>query len=79
MYQTKTVQIKMDRGGYMPLVVEGRVFPNSDGSGQTWTDVEIHSVFWPGGGVVAEKNIADEHQVEDAFYEKVKHDDRGDI
>ena len=64
MSSRETVQVKMARGGYMSLVVEGRVY--SDG------DVEIESIKWPGGGKVADKNIADMTQVQDAFVEAVE-------
>ena len=72
MSSRETVQIKMARGGYMSLVVEGRVYPDSDGAGRKWTEVEIESIKWPGGGEVAEKNIANMSQVQDAFAEAVE-------
>ena len=56
----------------MSLVVEGRVYPDSDGAGRKWTEVEIESIQWPGGGEVADKNIADILQVKDAFVEAVE-------
>ena len=65
------VQVKMARGGCMKLDVEGRVYKDSDGAGQTWTDVEIKAICWPGGGEVKEKNIADITQVQEAYYEAV--------
>jgi hypothetical protein len=68
----ETVNVKMARGGYMSLEVEGRVYPDSDGAGRKWTEVEIESIQWPGGGKVAEKNIADMTQVQEAFAEAVE-------
>ncbi|MBE3145474.1 MAG: hypothetical protein IMZ61_16355 [Planctomycetes bacterium] len=61
------VQVEMVRGGFISLEVEGRIYPHRDGSGRQWTEVEIHSINWPGGGKVADKNIADITQVEEAF------------
>jgi hypothetical protein len=66
------VLIKMARGGYMNLEVEGRVYPDSDGAGRKWTEVEIDSINWPGGGKVADKNIADMSQVEEALEAALK-------
>jgi hypothetical protein len=62
-----TVKVKMARGGYMGLEVEGRSYSDGDGAGRKWTEVEINSINWPGGGKVADKNIADMAQVEEAF------------
>jgi hypothetical protein len=66
------VKIKMARGGYMNLEVTGTCHSDSDGSGRSWTEVEITGIFWPGGGKVADKNIADMTQVEEAFEEALK-------
>jgi hypothetical protein len=62
----------MARGGYMSLEVEGRVYPDSDGSGRKWTEIEIESIKWPGGGLVKDKNIADMEQVKEVFAEAVE-------
>ena len=59
----ETVNVKMARGEYMSLVVEGRVYSD---------DVEIDSIQWPSGGEVADKNIADMTQVQEAFAEAVE-------
>jgi hypothetical protein len=59
----ETVKVKMARGGFMSLVVEGRVYSD---------DVEIDSIQWPSGGEVADKNIADMTQVQEAFVEAVE-------
>jgi hypothetical protein len=66
------VAVEMARGGKMELEVEGRTYLDSDGSGRKWTDIEIESIKWPGGGEVKEKNIKDIHQVEDAFVEALE-------
>jgi hypothetical protein len=63
----ESVKVKMARGGFMQLDIEGRAYSDSDGAGQSWTEVEIDSIQWPGGGEVAEKNIADMDQVREAF------------
>jgi hypothetical protein len=68
----ETVQVKMARGGYLSLEVEGRVYSDGDGSGRKWTEVEIESINWPGGGKVKDKNIADMTQVQEAFAEAVE-------
>ena len=67
MSSTETIGVLMKRGGYVPLVVTGSVYKDTDGAGQSWTQVEVKSVQWPGGGRVAEKNITDMTQVEDDF------------
>jgi hypothetical protein len=67
-----TVQVKMARGGYMNLEIEGRSYQDGDGAGKSWTEVEIDSICWPGGGKVADKNIADMSQVEEAFERALK-------
>jgi hypothetical protein len=72
MSSSEKVNVKMARGGYISLVVEGRVYPDSDGAGRKWTEVEIEAIKWPGGGEVAEKNIADMTQVQEAFAEAVE-------
>ena len=64
-----SVKVKMKRGGFMHLEIEGRCQSDSDGAGQEWTEVEIDSIKWPGGGEVDEKNIADMDQVKEAFAE----------
>jgi hypothetical protein len=61
------LRVKMTRGGYVILEVEGRAYNNSDGAGRKWTEVEIDSITWPGRGKVADKNIADMAQVEEDF------------
>jgi hypothetical protein len=66
------VKVKMARGGYMTLTVEGRAYPDSDGAGAKWIEVEIESIKWPGGGEVADKNIADMDQVKEAFADAVE-------
>jgi hypothetical protein len=63
------VRVKMARGGYVNLEVEGRTYTSKDGAGQSLTEVEIDSVCWPGGGKVADKNIADWRQLKSAFLE----------
>jgi hypothetical protein len=57
------MNVKMARGGVMSLEVKGHVYQDSDGSGRKWQDVEIDSIEWPGGGKVADKNIADMEQI----------------
>lgn len=64
---SEEVKVKMTRGGYMTLTVEGHVYPDSNGAGEKWTEIEIDSIKWPGGGEVADKNIADMDQVREAF------------
>jgi len=56
------VKVKMARGGYMNLLVKGHVYSD---------DVEIDSIQWPGGGEVANKNISDMGQVQEAFSDAV--------
>jgi len=56
------VKVKMSRGGFMNLLVKGRVYSD---------DVEIDSIQWPGGGEVANKNISDIGQVQEAFSDAV--------
>jgi hypothetical protein len=68
----ETVRVKMAKGGYMSLEVEGRCYSDSDGAGQHWTEVEIESIKWPKGGEVSTKNIADKNQVEEAFLAAVE-------
>jgi butyrate kinase len=63
------VLVEMTRGGKILLEVDGRVYTDSDGAGRKWTEVEIMSIKWPGGGIVADKNIKDMTQVEEAFLE----------
>jgi hypothetical protein len=63
------VRVKMTRGGYVNLEVEGRTYTSKDGAGQTWAEVEIDSVCWPGGRKVADKNIADWRQLKSAYLE----------
>ena len=72
MSSRETVKVRMARGGYMSLEVTGRVFPDSDGAGRKWTEVEIESIKWPGGGEVADKNIADMTQVQEVFQAAVE-------
>jgi hypothetical protein len=62
----------MKRGGEMPMLVEGRVYKDSDGSGRRWTEVEIESIRWAGGGEVDVKNVADMAQVQEAFLEAME-------
>ena len=64
-----SVKVRMKRGGFMHLDIEGRCYDDSDGAGQKFTEVEIDSIRWPGGGEVDEKNIADMDQVREAFAE----------
>lgn len=71
----ETVKVKMARGGFMSLEIEGNVYSDSDGAGRKWTEVEIESIKWPGGGEVADKNIADMEQVKDAFLAAVEGSD----
>jgi hypothetical protein len=68
------LRVKMTRGGYMNLEVTGRVYKDSYGvpGSPVWTEVEIDSIHWPGGGEVADKNIADMEQVEEAFRKALK-------
>ena len=63
----ETVPVKMARGGYMLLIVEGDIYQSTDGAGAEMEEIEITSIKWPGGGVVADKNIADWRQVKDGF------------
>ena len=61
------VAVEMARGGKVLLEVEGNAYPDSDGAGHKFTVVDITSIQWPGGGKVAEKNIKNMTQVEEAY------------
>jgi hypothetical protein len=70
-----TVRVEMARGGKMPLLVTGSAHSDHYGvpGSPVWTEVEIESIKWPGGGgEVDEKNIADMTQVEEAFLEALE-------
>lgn len=62
-----SVKVEMKRGGFIYLNVEGSIYKDGDGSGRRWTEVDIESIRWPGGGKVDGKNIKDMNQVEEAF------------
>jgi hypothetical protein len=65
------IKVKMARGGYMMLEAEGRVYNDSDGAGQRFTCLDDFELRWPGGGVVADKNVADITQAEEAYIDAV--------
>ena len=65
----KKLRVRMARGGYLPLLVEGSVYKDTDGSGQRLTTVEIEALRWPRGGLVKELFIADMKEVEKDFLE----------
>ena len=69
-----TIRVKMSRGGFMNLEVSGRTYKDSYGvpGSPVWTEVEIDSIRWPGGGEVADKNIADMDQVKNDFLKALK-------
>ena len=64
------IKVKMARGGYMMLKADGRVYGDSDGAGQKFTCLDDFELRWPGGGVVADKNV-DMSQAEEAYIEAV--------
>ena len=71
----KKIMVKMARGGYMTVVAEGDVRSGYDSYDGPWIDIEV-DLYWPHGGQIAEKNIADWSQVQETFYEAVVADDR---
>lgn len=68
-----TIRVKMKRGGFINLEAEGRVYKDSYGSGEKFMAVDDFAVYWPGGGVVNEKNY-DVDQALEAFVDIVTHD-----
>lgn len=68
------IMIEMKRGGKMPLIVTGTASKNSYGvrGSPVWVEVEINSVEWLGGGQVADSNIKDMVQVQEAFLEELE-------
>ena len=66
---TLEIQVKMKRGGKIPALVSGRTYREGDGSGNHWTEVEIDSIEWLGGGHIKHGHLADIGQVQEAFAE----------
>lgn len=46
----KEILVRMARGGKMLLLAEGRVYKDSDGTGQHWIDCDDFTLYWPGRG-----------------------------
>ena len=66
------ISVRMKRGGYMPARVRGRAYNDSDGAGDRWTQVELDSIEFLGGGQIPDKWIADMSQVEEAYLNVLK-------
>lgn len=70
------IPVNMKRGGTILLDVEGKAYNDKDGSGHSWEEVEIYAIYWSGGSKVADKNIADMKQVEQAFLDALRNRDK---
>lgn len=68
------IKVKMRRGGMMNLEAEGRVYEDETETGERFTACEDFALHWPGGGYVAEKNVADIQQAINDFVRATRYD-----
>lgn len=55
----------------MKLDADGRVYSDSNGAGEKFLECDDFVLYWPGGGEVDPKNVADMTQAEEAYVEAV--------
>ena len=64
------ISVRMARGGFMNLNAEGRVF-RDDTPGQSGIFCDDFELRWPGGGIVANKNIASVDEAVETYIDTV--------
>jgi hypothetical protein len=69
------INVRMKRGGKVPMEVEARVYGDSNGAGRRWTECEIEGIYWLGGSKgkrysVNDNLIASVDEVQEDFINK---------